>query len=112
MSRNSCGTSLHYDGRPDSALPMLEEVLSTIDIALSRGESLSDLYTLERLQELRQSAPNPELWSSIGYTIAQQRRRRKFATGGSSVLVLFTVQSASGDMWMRRWSTAIRFEGT
>lgn len=43
----------HYDGGNGSVLPTVEEVLSTIDIALDRGESLSEKYTFTRLQDLR-----------------------------------------------------------
>ena len=45
----------HYGAPGQSILPALEEVLSAVDIALDRGESLSEEYTVERLQELRRN---------------------------------------------------------
>jgi hypothetical protein len=42
----------HYDGDA-RFLPTVEEVLSAIDIAIDRGESLSEKYSFTRLQELR-----------------------------------------------------------
>lgn len=43
----------HYGDPEKSTLPTLEEVLSAVDIALERGESLSEKYTVDRLQDLR-----------------------------------------------------------
>jgi hypothetical protein len=45
----------HYDAAGHSVLPALEEVLSAVDIALDRGDSLSAKYTVDKLQELRRN---------------------------------------------------------
>lgn len=45
----------HYGAPDQSILPTLEEVLSAVDIALDRGESFSDKYTVDQLQDLRRN---------------------------------------------------------
>jgi hypothetical protein len=45
----------HYNPAGYSLLPALEEVLSAVDIALDRGDSLSDKYTVDKLQVLRRN---------------------------------------------------------
>jgi SIR2-like domain len=45
----------HYGDPDQSILPTLEEVLSAVDVALERGESLSEKYAVDRLKDLRRN---------------------------------------------------------